>query len=120
MAEAARAPAMDESELDDQRALMRINRAMARHSYSDRSVTQLAALAVGCGPKGKVDWEKIPPHTMQVLVGDANSAQEAVSKGGVVAMPQTYFLNAQHKVVDHVYGKVTAGSLAQGVKLMGG
>jgi cytochrome c biogenesis protein CcmG, thiol:disulfide interchange protein DsbE len=39
---------------------------------------------------------------------------------GVVAMPQTYFLNAQHKVVDHVYGKVTAGSLAQGVKLMGG
>ena len=39
---------------------------------------------------------------------------------GVVAMPQTYFLNARHKVVDHVYGKVTAGSLAQGVKLMGG
>ena len=39
---------------------------------------------------------------------------------GVVAMPQTYFLNAQHKVVDHIYGKVTAGSLAQGVKLMGG
>jgi cytochrome c biogenesis protein CcmG/thiol:disulfide interchange protein DsbE len=39
---------------------------------------------------------------------------------GVTAMPQTYFLNAQHKVVDHVYGKVTASSLAQGVKLMGG
>ena len=39
---------------------------------------------------------------------------------GVVAMPQTFFLNAQHKVVDHVYGKVTADSLAEGVKLMGG
>ncbi len=39
---------------------------------------------------------------------------------GVVAMPQTFFLNAQHKVVDHVYGKVTADSLAKGVKLMGG
>ncbi len=50
----------------------------------------------------------------------SDPAATTASAYGVVAMPQTYFLNAQHKVVDHVYGKVTAGSLAQGVKLMGG
>jgi cytochrome c biogenesis protein CcmG/thiol:disulfide interchange protein DsbE len=38
---------------------------------------------------------------------------------GVVALPQTFFLNAQHKIVDRVYGAVTATSLAKGVKLMG-
>jgi cytochrome c biogenesis protein CcmG/thiol:disulfide interchange protein DsbE len=39
---------------------------------------------------------------------------------GVIALPQTFFLNAQHRIVDRVYGGVTASSLARGVKLMGG
>ena len=39
---------------------------------------------------------------------------------GVIALPQTFFLNAQHRIVDRVYGGVTASSLAKGVKLMGG
>jgi cytochrome c biogenesis protein CcmG, thiol:disulfide interchange protein DsbE len=37
---------------------------------------------------------------------------------GVVALPQTFFLNAQHKIVDRVYGAVTTASLAKGVALM--
>jgi hypothetical protein len=68
------APEVDEAELDGQRALLRINRAMASDGYSDRTVTQLAALAVGVGPKGKVNWEKIPTHTMQVLAELLESA----------------------------------------------
>jgi cytochrome c biogenesis protein CcmG, thiol:disulfide interchange protein DsbE len=50
----------------------------------------------------------------------SDPAVTAASAYGVVELPQTFFLNAQHKVVDHVYGVVTAGSLAKGVKLMGG
>ena len=38
---------------------------------------------------------------------------------GVVALPQTFFLNAQHRVVDRVYGAVSTASLAKGVTLMG-
>jgi thiol-disulfide isomerase/thioredoxin len=36
----------------------------------------------------------------------------------VDALPQTFFLNAQHRIVDHVIGALTKASLAKGVKLM--
>ncbi len=36
----------------------------------------------------------------------------------VVALPQTFFLNAQHHIVDRVYGAVTQADLAKGVRLM--
>jgi cytochrome c biogenesis protein CcmG/thiol:disulfide interchange protein DsbE len=39
-------------------------------------------------------------------------------KFGVVALPQTFFLNAQHRIVDHVFGAVTRADLAAGVRLM--
>ena len=65
-------PEVDDTVID--RALMRVNRAMASHDYSDRTVTQLAALAVGVGPRGKVDWGTIPPQTMQVLAELLESA----------------------------------------------
>jgi hypothetical protein len=68
------APDLEEAEIDGHRALVRINRAMATHGYSDRTVTQLAALAVGVGPKGKVDWDKIPSRTMGVLAELLESA----------------------------------------------
>lgn len=38
---------------------------------------------------------------------------------GVSALPQTFFLNAQHRIVDRIYGAVSQASLAKGVKLMG-
>jgi cytochrome c biogenesis protein CcmG, thiol:disulfide interchange protein DsbE len=38
---------------------------------------------------------------------------------GVVAIPQTFFLNAQHRIVDRVYGAVTQAQLTKGVALMG-
>ena len=37
---------------------------------------------------------------------------------GVAGLPQTFFLNAQHKIVDRVYGAVSQAALAHGVKLM--
>jgi thiol-disulfide isomerase/thioredoxin len=34
------------------------------------------------------------------------------------ALPQTYFLNAQHRIVEHVLGAMTNADLAEGVRLM--
>jgi cytochrome c biogenesis protein CcmG/thiol:disulfide interchange protein DsbE len=33
-------------------------------------------------------------------------------------LPQTFFLNAQHRIVEHVVGPMTTADLAQGVRLM--
>jgi thiol-disulfide isomerase/thioredoxin len=45
-------------------------------------------------------------------------AMAAANAYGVVALPQTFFLNAQHHIVDRVYGGVTEADLAKGVRLM--
>jgi len=37
---------------------------------------------------------------------------------GVDALPQTFFLNAQHRIVDHIAGAVTTAELAAGLDLM--
>jgi cytochrome c biogenesis protein CcmG, thiol:disulfide interchange protein DsbE len=37
---------------------------------------------------------------------------------GVLATPQTFFLDAQHHIVEHVYGAVTLTELSRGVALM--
>lgn len=39
-------------------------------------------------------------------------------KYDISGIPQTFFLNAQHRVVDHLYGAVTTAELAKGVTLM--
>ena len=38
---------------------------------------------------------------------------------GIDALPQTFFLDAQHRIVYHVPGAITAAELAKGVRLMG-
>jgi len=45
-------------------------------------------------------------------------ALAAANAYGVVALPQTFFLNAQHRIVDRVYGAVTSAALAKGLRLM--
>jgi cytochrome c biogenesis protein CcmG/thiol:disulfide interchange protein DsbE len=37
---------------------------------------------------------------------------------GVDGLPQTFFLNAEHRIVDHVLGAVTEAQLAKGLRLM--
>jgi len=37
---------------------------------------------------------------------------------GVDGLPQTFFLNAEHRIVDHVLGAVTKAELAKGLNLM--
>ena len=42
----------------------------------------------------------------------------AANAYGVTGLPQTFFLNAQHRIVDHVLGAVTQADLAKGLRLM--
>jgi cytochrome c biogenesis protein CcmG, thiol:disulfide interchange protein DsbE len=42
----------------------------------------------------------------------------AAGSYGVSGIPQTFFLNARHQIVDRVFGAVTAADLAKGVALM--
>ena len=49
---------------------------------------------------------------------DPAPALATASAYGVVALPQTFFLNAQHRIVDRIYGAVTEADLAAGVRLM--
>ena len=42
----------------------------------------------------------------------------AASAYGVVALPQTFFLDARHRIVDRVFGAVTMAELDHGVMLM--
>jgi thiol-disulfide isomerase/thioredoxin len=37
---------------------------------------------------------------------------------GVIALPQTFFLNAQHRIVSHILGPLTMKDLTRGVALM--
>jgi cytochrome c biogenesis protein CcmG/thiol:disulfide interchange protein DsbE len=44
----------------------------------------------------------------------------AANAYGVIALPQTFFLNARHQIVDRVFGAVTTASLRQGIALATG
>jgi thiol-disulfide isomerase/thioredoxin len=44
----------------------------------------------------------------------------ATTAFGVIALPQTFFLDARHRIVKRVYGAVSAHELSQGVALMNG
>lgn len=57
----------DAQDLATARAYVRIHRAMDAHAYDDRAVTQLAALAVGAGPRGHVDWAKVPADVLEII-----------------------------------------------------
>jgi hypothetical protein len=57
----------DAQDLATARAYVRIHRAMDAHAYDDRAVTQLAALAVGAGPRGHVEWAKVPADVLEII-----------------------------------------------------
>jgi thiol-disulfide isomerase/thioredoxin len=50
-------------------------------------------------------------------IGSDTTAATATGYG-VVAIPQTFFLNAKHRIVKRVFGAVTEADLAAGVALM--
>jgi len=39
---------------------------------------------------------------------------------GVSALPQTFFLNAKHRIVDRIFGAVTLAALRKGIALATG
>lgn len=63
-----------EGELEARRALAELHQAKTKHEYTDRTVTRIAALATGVGPKARVDWPKVPPATLTVIAELLRSA----------------------------------------------
>jgi high-affinity Fe2+/Pb2+ permease len=61
-------------QLEAGRALAELRQAKTDHEYNDRTVTRIAALATGVGPKARVDWPKVPPETLTVLAELLRSA----------------------------------------------
>ena len=47
-----------------------------------------------------------------------DEALAAANAYGVTGLPQTFFLDAKHRVVDRIYGAVTEAALAKGARLM--
>jgi thiol-disulfide isomerase/thioredoxin len=72
----------------------------------DANDQQAAALrfVAKVGVRYPVGWDPFPAAT--------------TTSYGVLALPQTFFLNAQHRIVAHVLGAVTARVLATDVTLM--
>jgi cytochrome c biogenesis protein CcmG, thiol:disulfide interchange protein DsbE len=72
----------------------------------DANDEQAAALSfvASVGVRYPVGWDPFPAAT--------------TTSYGVYALPQTFFLNAEHKIVAHVMGAVTARVLARDVALM--
>jgi hypothetical protein len=62
------------SPLDAARALAVLREAKQDYEYSDRTVTRLAALATGVGPKARVDWPNVVPATLLILAELLQSA----------------------------------------------
>ncbi len=63
-----------DGQLDPARALAALHEAKKDHEYSNRTVTRMAALATGVGPKARVDWPKVTPATLFILAELLQSA----------------------------------------------
>lgn len=70
---------------------------------NDQQAAALSFLARK-GVRYPVGWDPFPAAT--------------TTSYGVYALPQTFFLNSQHRIVAHVMGALTAGVLARDVALM--
>jgi hypothetical protein len=54
-------------QLEAGKALAELRQAKTDNEYTDRTVTRIAALATGVGPKARVDWPKVPAETLTIL-----------------------------------------------------
>jgi len=88
-------PDTEAQDLATARAYVRIHRAMDAHAYDDQAVTRLAALAVGAGPRGHVDWAKVPADVLEVIsellqaAGSLGWSTEALNKEVLKAHERT-------------------------------
>ena len=65
--DATEQPDTEAQDLATARAYVQIHRAMDAHAYDDQAATRLAALAVGAGPRGHVDWAKVPADVLETI-----------------------------------------------------
>lgn len=65
--EGAGEPAAGEPQLELAGATRELHEAIARHDYTERTATRIAALAIGADPDRKIDLAKIPPATLRCV-----------------------------------------------------
>jgi len=95
-------PAADPAALQIERALVRIHKAMDAHGYTDRPVARLAALAIGVGSRGKLDWNKVPGATMAVLA-------DLIEAAGTIGWTPEKLASEVQKAHDGSQRKTAAG-----------
>jgi thiol-disulfide isomerase/thioredoxin/anti-sigma regulatory factor (Ser/Thr protein kinase) len=88
---------------------------MARYYKGAQSTVRVIGVDTNDSRTGALAFTKRYGVTYPVASDPAATTAGAF---GVAGLPQTFFLNAQHKIVDRVYGAVSQAALAHGVKLM--
>jgi cytochrome c biogenesis protein CcmG, thiol:disulfide interchange protein DsbE len=90
---------------------------LARWYKAQHGHVNLVGLDENDSPASAIKFARAKGITYPIGV-DPGPALVTASAYGVVALPQTFFLNAQHRIVDRIYGAVTLADLATGVRLM--
>ena len=80
---------------------------MATHRPAATPVNDLPADALPFVQKAGITYPVGVDHTFRVTSG----------LYGLDGLPQTFFLNAKHRVVDHIFGAVTLQDLNHGIAL---
>jgi cytochrome c biogenesis protein CcmG, thiol:disulfide interchange protein DsbE len=88
---------------------------MARFYRSSHGTVDVIGVDTNDSQTAAVKFTRSAGVTYPVAV---DPAARTAGSFGVVAIPQTFFLNAEHRIVDRVYGAVTQAQLDKGVALM--
>lgn len=88
---------------------------LARFYKSNAGKVPMLGIDVADSSASATAFIKAKGVSYPIAVDAALAASDAYD---VIAMPQTFFLDAQHRVVQRVWGAVTQAELEQGVRLM--
>src|SRR6266487_398779 len=90
--------------------------ALAR--FYRQSGGRVAIIGVDSNDQARAAMRFVHAAGVRYPVGVDPLPASTTSSYGVIALPQTFFLNAQHRIVKRVFGAVTLKELSAGVALM--
>src|SRR6266705_441273 len=90
--------------------------ALAR--FYRQSGNRVAIIGVDSNDQARAAMRFVHAAGVRYPVGVDPLPASTTSSYGVIALPQTFFLNARHRIVKRVFGAVTMKELSAGVALM--
>ncbi len=90
--------------------------ALAR--FYRQSGNRVAIIGVDSNDQARAAMRFVHAAGVRYPVGVDPLPASTTSSYGVIALPQTFFLNARHRIVKRVFGAVTTKELSAGVTLM--